>query len=79
MAHRHLGDSLPQLGPLPLALVKSGVQVVQLTLHLLLLVLHVLLGAGEGSQVGAQICRLLLQSLLGFLQTSSHLDGEMRR
>lgn len=55
MTHSHLGDSLPQLSPLSLALVEARVQVIQLTLHLLLLVLHVLLGAGEQSQVGAQI------------------------
>lgn len=76
MTHGHLGDTLPQLGPLPFAFVEAWVEVVQLTLHFLLLVLQVLFGAGEWSQVSTQICRLFLQSLLGFLQTSSHLHRE---
>lgn len=76
VSHSHLGDPLPQLGPLPLALAEASVQVVELRLHLLLLVLHVLLGAAEGAQVSAEVRLLLLQSLLRLLQTRSHLGAE---
>ncbi len=76
MTHCHFGHSLPQLRSLPLAFAEARLQVIQLTLHLLLFVLHVLFGASEGSQVSAQICCLLLQSLLTFLQSSSDLHGE---
>ena len=74
--HVHLGDSLPQLSPLPLALIETRVQVIQLTLHLLLLVLDILFGTCEGPQVGAHIRRLLLQGLLGLFQSRPHLEGE---
>lgn len=76
--HRHLGDPLGQLVPLALALAEAQLQVAELRLHLLLLLLHVLLGAAERPEVSAQIRRLLLQSLLGFLQTGSDLETTQR-
>lgn len=60
--HGRHGEPLPELRPLPLGLSEARVEVAELTLQLLLPVLHVLLGTGEGSQVGGEVGGLLLQT-----------------
>ena len=71
---RDLGAALAQLALLLLAVGEADLQVGQLTLHLLPLVLHVLLGRDQRADLNRQVRRLLLQGLLGLLQGGLHLQ-----
>lgn len=69
-------DLVTELSPGTLPITALGLQLLQLPLQLLLLVLYLLLCLAQDTQLPSQVCVLLLQRLLAFIQVCLGLSRE---
>ena len=69
-------DLVTELSPGTLPIAALGLQLLQLHLQLLLLVFYLLLCLAQDTQLPSQVCVLLLQCLLAFVQVCLGLSRE---
>lgn len=77
-AHLQLGDLVSQLGSYTLSLAELDLQFLQLSLHLLALVLGVAFALQQGLHLIGQLSPLILQGLLRLLKGCLYLEEEVR-